>query len=920
MTTYAKPTPRDYQIEAADSFLELPGGSGIIQLATGCGKCLGRGTPVLMFDGTIRAVEDVAVGDKLMGPDSLPRTVTSLARGREPLYRVVPVKGEPFVVNESHILSLKHTESGHVTNIAVTDYLQQTKWFKHVMKGWRTGVEFPARPVPLDPYYLGLWLADGDRNLPIVYKPDPEVEATCRAVASNHGMGVRQTELREGKCPGWAITFGRVGVHQNPVLDKLRSVNVIGNKHIPNVYKVNSSEVRLAVLAGLLDGDGSLTHDGCSYDYISVSEVLARDLAFLARSLGLAAYVKSCVKGCQNGFTGTYWRVSISGQTSIIPCRIPRKKANVRQQKKDVLRFGFSLEPLGEGDYFGFSIDGPDRLFLLGDFTVTHNTLTTAHIFDRFDGRSLFLAHTDELVRQTCRAMLRMGLWPKVEKADEYRGGNYVPDLRERKMLFHGPFPPNNWFTFDKVLVSSMQTFITRMDKYEDCAFDLTVVDECHRIRCKTYEQIIERLREFNPAMRLLGLSATPYRADKKNLGKLLPAFAYKMPILDAIDRGWLVDVRGVQVEMKADTSKWVVGSTKHGRDLTDSSLRASMASDECIESIAHPIIEKGEGRKAIVFLPGVESAEAVAAAINALKPGTATFVHGGVPKKERRRRVRAFEDGEFTVMTGVQVMVEGFDVPDVSLVVMARPTQSRGLYEQCLGRGLRPIASCIEGKGTPTERRAAIQGSAKSNVLVMDFVNNTRFKLVNTVDVLLSGGADKKKREYVDKFINDRSDDDRRAIRDQLEEIESLFTLSESLRTKGGPPPRQEYTTKDVNLYGAGGTASVGSVANSARPSSDMLALAAQLLIDPTEAGRMNAQQLTARIEYQKNRVMGKKNFGMLINSGVSREQMKNLGINWHDAQYLRKLLFARPKRDLPANWPELLANFRKLNRKGGA
>ena len=128
---------------------------------------------------------------------------------------------------------------------------------------------------------------------------------------------------------------------------------------------------------------------------------------------------------------------------------------------------------------------------------------------------------------------------------------------------------------------------------------------------------------------------------------------------------------------MRADTSKWRVGRTAHGRDLTDASLRASMASEECIESIAHPILERGEDRKGIVFLPGIEAAEAVAAALNALKPGYATFVHGKVPKKERRRRVRAFEDGEVRVMTGCKVFQEGLDVPDVDLVVGARPTQS---------------------------------------------------------------------------------------------------------------------------------------------------------------------------------------------------------------------------------------------------
>lgn len=544
-------------------------------------------------------------------------------------------------------------------------------------------------------------------------------------------------------------------------------------------------------------------------------------------------------------------------------------------------------------------------------------TLTAALVFDRFDGRCLFLAHTDELVRQTCRAMLRMGLWPRVEKADEYRGGNYVPDLRERRKLFGGAFPPNDWFAFDKVLVSSMQTFVTRIDKYADAdlRFDLLCIDEAHRSRCRTYEQIVARLSKFNPRLRLMGLTATPYRADKKNLGHLFPSFAYRMPILDGIDRGWLVDVRGVTVTMKADTSKWTVGATSHGRDLTDSSLRASMQSDECVESIAHPILERGEGRKGIVFLPGIEASEAVAAAINALKPGYATFVHGKVPKKERRRRVRAFEDGEYTVMTGCQVFQEGFDVPDVALVVMARPTQSRGLFEQMLGRGLRPLAEVIAGKDTAEGRRRALAGSAKPDLLVMDFVNNTKFKLVGAADVLLTDD-DPRKREYVARHFQDRDPDDRRAIREQLGELDSLFALSEALRTKGGPPPRQEYTLRDVNLFGAGGTAKKGSTAAASRPSSGLLAAAHDLLIDPAEAERMTAAELDRRIEYQKSRVVGRKHYGFLKGVGIDPKAHR---MNYHDASYLRKLVHARPGKTLPENWLDLLARNRAA-RAGGA
>lgn len=560
----------------------------------------------------------------------------------------------------------------------------------------------------------------------------------------------------------------------------------------------------------------------------------------------------------------------------------------------------------------GFIQGEPSGLIQLP--TGCGKTLTCALIFSLMEGRFLFLAHTDELVRQTCRAMLRMGLWPRVEKSDEYHGGPYLPDPRERRKLFPNGFPPNEWFVFDRVWVSSMQSFVRRIGKYADRPFDLLTIDEAHRGRCRTYETIARELKELNPDLRILGLTATPYRADKKNLGKLFPSFAYRMPILDAIDRGWLVDVRGVQVEMKADTSKWAVGMTKHGRDITDGSLRASMKSDECIESIAYPIMEKGENRKGIVFLPGIEAAEAVAAALNELKPGYANYVHGKVPKKERRKRVRQFEDGEYKVLTGCQVFQEGFDVPDVALIVMARPTQSRGLYEQMLGRGLRPDAEAIAGLSEPADRVRAIRESAKADCLVMDFVNNTKFKLVNALDVVLSGADDKRKREFLESHYKDRDANDKRAIREQLDELESLFGLAEALRTAGGPPPRREYTTADVNLYGAGASRMKQSPGDAMmRPPQELIELAYQLLVDRTEAERMSAEELSELANYRATKVVGRKNYGFLMGIGIDPKVHKDL--KYDDATYLRKLYFAQAKR-LPDNWRELVARDRVKRR----
>lgn len=333
----------------------------------GTGKCLGAGTPVMLHSGHVVPVEDIKIGDKLMGPDSRPRTVLSLAQGTEEMYRISPTKGDAYTVNESHILSLKKTGTDDITNICVRDYLVMPEPTRERMKGWRTGVTWASTEVQLDPYFLGCWLGDGATAGPIVYNADEAVLSACADVAHSHSL--RAVRFMSGACPAIRMS-GRKGA-ENPIYRKLRDLGITQDKRIPFAYKTNSRAVRLEVLAGLLDTDGSLSDGG--FDFISISRGLADDVAFVSRSLGLAAYVSKSIKSCQTGAVGTYWRVSISGDCSVVPTRIDRKRAPIRQQVKDVLKTGISVTPIGIGAYYGFEISG-DGLFLLGDFTVTHNT------------------------------------------------------------------------------------------------------------------------------------------------------------------------------------------------------------------------------------------------------------------------------------------------------------------------------------------------------------------------------------------------------------------------------------------------------------------------------------------------------------------------------------------------------------------
>lgn len=342
---------------------------------SGCGKCLGKDTPVLMYDGSIKMVQDVKVGDRLMGPDSKPRNVLTTTTGREELFRITPFKGDSWVCNRSHILSLERTERNcnpflKRWNVPVTEYLEWSANRKSEYKQWRTGVNFPYRPVSVDPYFLGVWLGDGRSDSPTVITADYEIALYLEDYAKSLGC-----ELSEYYEKSRAMAYGIVRSKSEPRNTRTRSeiqkrmdkYNLFGNKHIPEEYLRNCRKVRLAVLAGLIDTDGHKASTG-TYEYVTKSEQLKDDVMYLCRSLGF-------YPGChEKNFKGErYWRIFISGNTFEIPVLLDRKRTTKRHHHRDVCHTGFSIESIGEGDYYGFTIDG-DHLFLLGDFTVTHNT------------------------------------------------------------------------------------------------------------------------------------------------------------------------------------------------------------------------------------------------------------------------------------------------------------------------------------------------------------------------------------------------------------------------------------------------------------------------------------------------------------------------------------------------------------------
>lgn len=337
-------------------------------------KCLDPETPVIMYDGTTQPVKNVKPGDLLMGDDSTPRRVLQAGYGHGPMYRVTQQNGDAYVCNDAHILCLKSENGKEDLEISAEEFCQLAKtapsMAQRYWQGFKTGIELPEVDVPLEPYFLGLWLGDGSsHNQEIaVGDKDPEIETYLIDYASR--LGLRTSKTRGQGCVGLRIT--NTQGKPNRVRDALRALNVITNKHIPTPYLLTSRRARLQLLAGLIDSDGSAVQK-LGLKFVNTNKTLIDNVCWLARSLGFKAKITTFKTGIRAlGYAGKAHAVIIAGNLPAIPVKVPRKKMEATKKHK-VLNCKLKVKPIGHGRYYGFTLDGNHR-FLLGDFTVTHNT------------------------------------------------------------------------------------------------------------------------------------------------------------------------------------------------------------------------------------------------------------------------------------------------------------------------------------------------------------------------------------------------------------------------------------------------------------------------------------------------------------------------------------------------------------------
>ena len=505
---FVKPI-RDYQEKIIQVYLDhlekcpKKMGGAILEVPCGRGKCLARDTLVMMFDGTLRKVQDIQIGDLIMGDDSTPRTILSLARGREKMYEIrekdssridtVGSFGTKYTVNESHILSLKNNHN-RIYDICVKDYLQLYPIQKSALYGYRVPIRFQEKPVNFNAYDIGY---DIGRVIPTP-------------------TGIKQIR-------------------------------------IPPEYKYNCKKIQLQVLAGIIDAVGSYVYDHLDINpnisecfIIPVkTDTFLEDITFLVRSLGFCLYLLDSNSDKKKDGR----KVVIYGYEIFqIPVKTEKTRVQVNVNifsslisiSSPSMHYGIEIQEKEIDDYYGFEIDG-NRRFVLGDFTVTHNTVMALKIASILSKKTLILVHKEFLMNQ----------W--IERISEF-----IPNARVGKI--QGP-------VFDilekDIVIGMIQSLYDRVFPLNAfSSFGLTIIDEVHRIGSEEFSKTLFKTISAN----MLGISATVERKD--GLTELLYMFIGPKIYSEERQDENIVEVRAIEYHHSCEKYNTVAydykGSVQH--------------------------------------------------------------------------------------------------------------------------------------------------------------------------------------------------------------------------------------------------------------------------------------------------------------------------------------------------------------------
>ena len=318
--------------------------------------------------------------------------------------------------------------------------------------------------------------------------------------------------------------------------------------------------------------------------------------------------------------------------------------------------------------------DDGESIALLYHATGAGKTVTAVSDAKEVGERTLFLAHTRELVTQAKGTF--DSIWPGKQT------GMYVAEQKNEDAY---------------IVCASIQSVAQNLDRFKPDDFGYVIIDECHHGTAETYRKI---LGHFKPKF-TLGLTATPERADGEDLLELFKNVAHKLDLKTAVEMGELTPIRCIRVKTNIDLSTVRINGIKY----YSQDLESKLFVPERNKIIIDTYLQYVKNKKTVVFCASVKHAEEIAGMFRdvGLK---CEAVSGSLRMSERERILENYENGDMNVLCACDLLNEGWDSPKTEVLFMARPTMSKTLYMQQLGRGMRKC----EGK---------------EYLMVFDFIDN---------------------------------------------------------------------------------------------------------------------------------------------------------------------------------------------------
>ncbi len=372
-------------------------------------------------------------------------------------------------------------------------------------------------------------------------------------------------------------------------------------------------------------------------------------------------------------------------------------------------------------------------------------TFVAAQCAKRQTGRTLFIVHLREIVRQAKDELHKMTGLPVGMELSADKSSTVFPE---------------------PIICASVQTLNGRgrLQKFDPEEFSLIIGDEFHHGLAKSWRNVLD----YFPNAKVLGLTATPERTDKKKLGEIIDSIAYQYSLKQACDDGYLVKPRQLTITIpgldftkiprkKGDYSTEELGAImiKYAKACAHRSIEAIFdlyphELDSVPEDQWSDYVGDRPSKKTLIFCVTRLHAEKVMNALNSFREGLCGYVDGETPHIERRNTFRNFKHGDLTSLANCGVTVEGYDNAYIKIILDMAPTMSHPRALQKWGRGTRSTPGTLDGIESAEERLLAIANSDKPYCTVVDFTDNSRdHRLVTVFDILGGEQSPAVRREF---------------------------------------------------------------------------------------------------------------------------------------------------------------------------